>query len=161
MKRLTAEQFVDAVAALTGVWPAKAAGQFDFAHLPEQVRPVPGHTRAALLAATPLTSALGRPNREQVVTERAASPTTLQALELSNGQTLAELLRKGAAKLAATGPRPTNSTINRLFVKALARPASADEHTLARRQFGPTLDATEIEDVLWSIVMLPEFQLVR
>ena len=42
---------------------------------------------------------LGRPNREQVVTTRPAELTTLEALELSNGRPLSELLDAGAAKL--------------------------------------------------------------
>ena len=39
---------------------------------------------------------LGRPNREQVVTTRPAEMTTLEAIEMSNGQPLAELLQQGA-----------------------------------------------------------------
>src|SRR5262249_8040472 len=49
-----------------------------------------GHVRASLVAADPLTTALGRPNREQVLTLRSPNATTLQALELTNGKTLAE-----------------------------------------------------------------------
>ncbi|HZM05490.1 MAG TPA: DUF1549 domain-containing protein, partial [Candidatus Saccharimonadales bacterium] len=53
-----------------------------------------GNVRAVLVAADPLQVALGRPNREQVVTTRATEATTLQALELTNGKTLAELLKR-------------------------------------------------------------------
>ena len=60
--------------------------------------------RASLVAADPLTVALGRPNREQVVTTRATVATTLQALELTNGETLAKILHRGAEQLAAAGP---------------------------------------------------------
>src|SRR5205823_11742018 len=57
-------------------------------------------SRAALALADPLTRALGRPNREQVVTERSSVATTLQAVELTNGRTLAAMLAEGAAAWA-------------------------------------------------------------
>jgi hypothetical protein len=161
VKRLSAEQFVDAIAAVTGTWPRKAAGEFKFSLVSAHARPTDGKTRASLLTATPLMTALGRPNREQVVTVRTTAPTTLQALELSNGETLASLLETGARALARTGPAPASSTLNALFVHALARRPTPDERALAIRQFGPTLDRTELEDLLWTVVMLPEFQLVQ
>jgi cytochrome c553 len=161
VKRMSAEQFVDAVASIAGVWPAKPAGTFDFALVPAHARPAGARTRASLVAATPLMTALGRPNREQVVTTRATAPTTLQALELSNGGTLASMLAGGGRTLVAAGPTPTGATTTRLFRQALGRRPTAAERALATAQFGPTLDATEIEDLLWSIVMLPEFQIVR
>ena len=58
-------------------------------------------------------------------------------------------------------PRPTTPTVDGLFVHALARRATAAERSLAIKQFGPTLDRTELADLLWSVVMLPEFQLVQ
>ena len=45
----------------------------------------PEEIRSALCAADPLTIALGRPNRDQVNTERPTAATTLMALELTNG----------------------------------------------------------------------------
>ncbi len=44
-----------------------------------------GQVRAALVNSDPLLTALGRPNREQVVTSRSSTATTLQALEMMNG----------------------------------------------------------------------------
>jgi len=160
-RRLTAEQFADALASLTGIWPSKPAGAFDFSLVSAHARPVPGRARAALVASNPLTTALGRPNREQVVTTRATAATTLQALELSNGGTLAAMLHDGATSIVALGPVPTAATVSRLFVRALGRTATPSERALCAGRFGPTLDATEIEDLLWSVVMLPEFQLVH
>ena len=43
---------------------------------------------------------LGRPNREQVVSDRPAMLTTLQALDLSNSPLLAETLSRGAPNIA-------------------------------------------------------------
>ena len=50
-----------------------------------------------------LALALGRPNREQVTTVRQSTPTTIQALELTNGETLSRLLKQGAEHLMTTG----------------------------------------------------------
>ena len=41
----------------------------------------------------------GRRDREQVVTQRATAATTLQAIELTNGATLHEILARGAGNL--------------------------------------------------------------
>src|SRR4029079_14991442 len=60
--------------------------------------------RASLVVADPLMRALGRPNREQVVTTRPDLLTTLEALDLTNGATLASLLDRGAANLLAGHP---------------------------------------------------------
>ncbi len=88
-RRLSAEQFGDAVSALTGEW--------------RQIEPkVPGAARIARdwqMKSTPLGRALGRPIRDQVFTERQTLPTTFDALELVNGATLANVLRRGAQRL--------------------------------------------------------------
>lgn len=96
VRRLTAEQFADAVASLTGEWRYKPSPR------PE---PVP-LVREWELKSSPLTRALGRPLRDQVVTERASQPTTLEALELVNGVQLAEWLHEGARRLV-DGSRQT------------------------------------------------------
>src|SRR5579863_958025 len=53
--------------------------------------------RAALLPLDSLQSALGRPNREQVVSARDSAPTMLQALEITNGNLLGQYVTQGAA----------------------------------------------------------------
>ena len=120
-----------------------------------------GRTRAAFVPADPLTTALGRPNREQVVTERTGAPTTLQLLELANGATLAALLHRGAERILAE-PDPTpRAIVDRIYTRALSRPASREEHALGRELLGPAPAVSGVEDLLWAIVMLPEFQLIR
>ena len=86
IRRLTAEQFVDGVSAITGVWQEKQAAKVDVTLVSAHAAPVASRTRAALVNADPLMTALGRPNREQVVTVRTSAATTLQALELANGR---------------------------------------------------------------------------
>src|SRR5205814_1509572 len=58
-----------------------------------------GEVRASLVASDPLMTALGRPSREQVLTSRMSAATTLQGLELTNGDTLAKVVEKGAQRL--------------------------------------------------------------
>ena len=159
IRRLTAEQFVDAVSAVTGVWQPKGGGAFDFSLVPSHAAPRPASRRAAFVASTPLMTALGRPNREQVVTERVSAATTLQALELANGESLAATLRTGAAHLAKT-PRSPRALVTLLFRRAFARLPTDAERGVAAEVIGAAPAAEGIEDLLWMIVMQPEFQLV-
>lgn len=116
-------------------------------------------TRAALVIADPLMLALGRPNREQVMTVRASAATTLQALEMTNGNTLARRLREGADKLAAS--EDPSTLLDRLYVTALSRKPTRAEREMAREFLGAPLQAAAVEDLLWAVTMLPEFQLIR
>jgi hypothetical protein len=105
VRRLTAEQFGDAIGAITGDWnvyqpPApnpqrSAAG------------PPPGrYTREWQTPASSLARALGRPIRDQVFTTRNTTATTLQALELVNGERLSNWLLRGARKMVGELPEP-------------------------------------------------------
>ena len=117
-------------------------------------------TRASLASADSLMRALDRPNREQVVTERSTVATTLQALELTNGQTLAALLDAGADKWIAETKADPNTLVTRLYQTALGRPPTPGERRTALELVGTPLQKTGVEDLLWAIIMLPEFQLV-
>jgi len=120
----------------------------------------PGSVRAALVAADPLLVALARPNREQVVTTRPTAATTLQALELTNGETLADLLKRGAENLLAALPTAKGDLISVLYEKALGRKPTGPELQLAREVVGQPIQPAGVEDLLWSVAMLPEFQLI-
>lgn len=210
IRRLSAEQFVDALSAVTGVWQAQpdkglkligshasGAASRASAGAPVQVasesreaapkavgsagvasvasvagiasvrppaagaKPASTHqrTRAALVAADPLMTALGRPTREQVITTRATAATTLQALELVNGGTLATLLRRGALVMAGDKPG-TSEIVSRIYRRALGRAPTRAELRLARERLGASPRPDEIEDLLWAVAMLPEFQLL-
>ena len=119
-----------------------------------------GQIRESLVEADTLTTALGRPPREQVVTVRASTITTLQALELSNGETLARLLKQGAEKWLASKPSNPDALARELYVKALSRTPNDAELNVAREMLGAKPDAPHVEDLLWAIAMLPEFQLI-
>jgi hypothetical protein len=124
-------------------------------NLPEQ-----GRFRAAWVAADPLATALGRPNREQVCTGRPSQATTLQALELTNGSTLASVLRQGAEKLAARNHSDARQLAEVIFRRSLGRPPTVNEMALITPLLGEPVRFEGIEDLLWSVAMLPEFQMI-
>ena len=161
IRRLTAEQFVDGISAITGVWQEKQAAKVDVTLVSAHAAPVPSRTRAALAYADPLMTALGRPNREQVVTVRTSAATTLQALELENGSTLAAALHRGAERLMQMRPLTTSALIDRVFERAFSRPPIRTERAMCTELLGARPTAAGVEDLLWSIAMLPEFQMVN
>jgi hypothetical protein len=116
--------------------------------------------RASLVAADPLAVALGRPNREQVITTRATAATTLQSLELTNGDTLSKVLKKGAEKVLADKPGANRELVTRLYAKGLGRKPTGTELKLADEMLGKTAQPEAVEDLLWAMAMLPEFQLI-
>jgi mono/diheme cytochrome c family protein len=116
--------------------------------------------RAALALADPLMRALGRPNREQVVTQRATVATTLQALELTNGQTLATMLEQGAERWSTGSNTRPAPVIGALYENALGRAPTPAERQAALALVGSPVRKEGVEDLLWALVMLPEFQLI-
>jgi hypothetical protein len=155
VRRLSAEQFADALSVVTGIWPYAPARVF------ERPGGSPAGDRAALAPSDPLLTALGRPSREQVTTTRVTAATTLQALELANGRTLATWLRHGAERLALERLPTPDALIDHVYRRALGRPATPAESRLGRERLGRVPDVEAIEDLLWVVVMLPEFQLIR
>ena len=114
--------------------------------------------RAALVSADPLSTALGRPNREQVTTVRQSTATTIQALELTNGSTLAAVLAQGAERLIADHP-DGRDLVDHVFRQALTRKPTWRERGMSRRLVGRRPSREGVEDLLWAVAMLPEFQL--
>ena len=117
-------------------------------------------SRAALALADPLQRALGRPNREQVVTERQTAATTLQALELTNGKTLADMLDAGAARLVSETHAQPEQIVATIYAEALGRAPTAAERKAALAKIGSPAARDGVSDLLWTVVMLPEFQLI-
>ncbi|MBM3966284.1 MAG: DUF1553 domain-containing protein, partial [Planctomycetes bacterium] len=122
--------------------------------------------RASLVKADFLMRSLGRPNRDQIVSMRPTELTTLEAMDLSNGQTLAEWLQRGAVRwhkqLANAGDSTASQDlVDQLFLFALSRNPRPDELKTIHEMVGPSLEIPELEDLLWSLIMLPEFQYIR
>ena len=122
----------------------------------------PPPTRAALLKSDLLMRTLGRPNRDQIVTSRPQDLSTLEALDLSAGKRLSELLVAGAQKLAARSWSDSAALTEWLFEHSLCRKPSAAELEAASELTGPGAPSRQsIEDLLWAVLSLPEFQLIR
>jgi hypothetical protein len=101
IRRLTAEQFADAIGAITGEWGV--AEQRDGAVYAREWR----------VAASNLARALGRPIRDQVTSTRVSDSTTLQGLELVNGETLNRRLSRAARRLLGELPAAPVSVFSR------------------------------------------------
>ncbi|HUF63448.1 MAG TPA: PSD1 and planctomycete cytochrome C domain-containing protein [Verrucomicrobiales bacterium] len=149
-KRMTAEQFVDAVWNITGTGPEK---------IDAPVRAGSDRVRASLVNSTLLMRALGRPNREQVVTTRPAELSTLQALELNNGEEFVALLHRGAEKLLEE--KDPAELVSDLYVKALSREPGPEERAATREILGDEPGLDRVADLLWLLFALPEFQIIR
>jgi hypothetical protein len=91
------------------------------------------------------------------MTTRLSTATTLQALEMTNGSTLAGLLKKGAAELSRDD---FAELVNTVFQRAFARKPTAAERQVAQEMVGTPPRPEGIEDLLWAVLQLPEFQLI-
>ncbi len=116
--------------------------------------------RATLLKANALMRALGRPNRDQIVTSRPDRLTTLEAIDLANGETLANALEQGGQYWLDAHPN-RETLVDTIFQAALARDPSPGEKQLAIEMLGQSPTSQSIADLMWSIFMLPEFQFIR
>jgi hypothetical protein len=169
-KRMTAEQFEDAVSQLTG-----------------------RRGRAWVKNGDRLMEALGRPDRRTVTTQRLAPVSTLQSMELMNGAVLHEMIygerpsslnvtanelekdklgnKDRAAVTAITPPdysqfadMSPEGQVRSLFAWTMSREPTAEEMGIsieliqARANDG---DKLPLADLVWSLAMLPEFQWVR
>jgi hypothetical protein len=160
-KRMTAEQFVDALWQMTGAGPPKPHGEVAKFLKPE-AKESRTWFRASLTASDLLMRSLGRPNREQVVSDRPAMLTTLQALDLFNSPLLADTLHRGAPNiLKQFADQEPAVIINWPYEFALSRPPTESERSIAAELLGSPPTQQGAEDLLWGVIMLPEFQIIR
>lgn len=117
--------------------------------------------RAALMKNDFFMRALGRPHREQIVSVRPSELTTLEAIDLNNGQILATRLEQGAARILAKQWPSSDALATWLYQFALSRIPTAAELSLAREILGEQPASQGLQDLLWAVMMQPEFQLVR
>ncbi|MEM9019898.1 MAG: PSD1 and planctomycete cytochrome C domain-containing protein [Planctomycetota bacterium] len=164
IKRMTAEQFVDAIRQVTQTQTTGVDKKFAARRIEQELGLQTPHniSRASMLASDFLQRAMGRPNREQVVTSRPQMLTTLEALDLANGEAMNEKIKAGAAKLLELhGDKSADDLIDLVFTRSLSRVPDPAERAVCRSMLGQRLTATGVEDLLWSVFMLPEFQYVR
>lgn len=158
-RRMTAEQFLDCVWQITGEGPRKRAALIG--EVPEAQAGGAPEVRAALVLSNRLMRALGRPNREQVVTTRPDLLSTLEALDLANGQMLSDMLTHGAANLVKQHDGSPERLMEHVYRSTLCRTPADEERALALETLGQPASAEGTADLVWMMVMLPEFQLVQ
>jgi hypothetical protein len=154
-KRMSAEQFVDAVWMITGTAPQQAHKA-----IPRGADDARKMVRASLVPADLLMRALGRPNREQIVSMRPDNITTLEAIDLANGEQLAISLKQGAQRLMTAG-HSTDALVETVYMRALGRRPGTAESKGLTTILGSKPTPQAVEDLLWMVLLLPEFQFVR
>lgn len=154
-KRLTAEQFADSVSMITGVWQEEPK----FA-IPNPDEGRENVVRAWRVVSDPMTRALGRPNREMTTLRRESTPTTLQALELTNGETYAAYVAEAGETLLNQSSAPSEQLVEQVYRRALLRVPTVDEVAVALETLGEPVTVEGVADLIWLVSMSPEFQYV-
>ncbi|EMI19231.1 hypothetical protein RMSM_03882 [Rhodopirellula maiorica SM1] len=117
--------------------------------------------RASLMKNNALMQSLGRPIRDQIVSMRPSSLTTLEAIDLANEPSLAEAFATGADRWNDDTWNSTDELVYHLFQSALTRAPTKSEAALFRDVLGDSPTTAQLQDALWAICMLPEFMLIR
>lgn len=160
LRRLQSEQFVDAIYTVTHYQEHPALMNVEVDN--PRIRAWRHRTPRAL------ETALGRPNREQVVSEREDQATVLQMLELVNGDVFSEILRNASERMRTRYPnaeRHVIALIERTFWASYSRAPTEAERDALLDLFGDATESEEayreaIEDLLWIVFMSPEFQFI-
>jgi hypothetical protein len=116
--------------------------------------------RASLLKSDFLMRSLGRPNRDQIVTSRPSDLSTLEAINLANGDVLAQAFAGGAENFLSQD-LSASDMVQQIYRFTLSRDPSAGEMKTIVAAAGPQPSPQSIEDLLWAICMMPEFLMVR
>lgn len=156
-RRLTAEQFADAISQT--LQPLYPDSLIVYQLLPKSVKGYVPFARAALVKNDPFLTALGRPNRETVSTSRTSQANLLQALELTNGMQFNETIKKAAAVWRDRYP-DGHTLVREIYRNALGRLPVTEEEAIADNTLGATPGSDAVEDFIWSMTLLPEFQLI-
>jgi mono/diheme cytochrome c family protein len=160
-KRMTAEQFTDAISNV--IFPVFNENELKYNPFKtltySNSNKTTAFVRSSLVANNSYLTSLGRPNRETVATSRDSQANLLQALEFTNGTTFNEAVKQGAKRWQ---PRfkDKKQAINEFYLKALGRTPTDKELSLADKALGDSPDGDAIQDLFWSIVLLPEFQII-
>jgi uncharacterized membrane protein len=156
-KRLSAEQFSDAISAAFN--PMYADSAIVYKLLPEDIRRQMPFARAAFVKNDPFLTSLGRPNRETVSTSRTSQANLLQALELTNGNKFTLTLKQGSQVWKQKYPS-SDTLVTALYKNAFGRTPLPKELAAAKKILGPSPSEESIQDLVWAIALVPEFQLI-
>lgn len=154
LRKITAEQFSDLVSLNFGSLFDAEECKF----LPEGRDT--SFIRASQVANNAFLTALGRPNREVVVTTRTDQPNLLQALELTNGERLMKSLGEGAIAWQREFQEPEH-LIDHTYEVLLGREPTTDELAIAADVLGSDPNTGSIQDFFWVMVLHPEVQFIR
>lgn len=116
--------------------------------------------RAAIVGQDDFMKTLGRPARENVVTKRDEEATLLQALMLTNSAFFHENIRLGAKKLIERSSGKQDQMIEKLYAAILGRSPSGKEYKMLRKKLNTGDEQEALEDIIWSLLLLPEFQFI-
>ena len=157
-RRLSAEQFADAVSTIVDPVYSDTLRQYDPFKNTKLLEPI-NYARASLVKNDVFLTALGRPNRENVSTNRASQANLLQALELTNGNKFNSLLESGAKKWNKKY-HSNEEIVSELYKMSLGREPKKSEMKAAIGILGSLPQEENIQDLMWAILLLPEFQLI-
>jgi len=152
VKRLMAEQLIDAITGVTGV--------------PERYQGFPVGTRAMSIprgSPSYFLTVFGRPRTREVICERDAMPAITQTMHLINGDTLQRQITATDSKLSKWLEDPAISNeeiVKRLFLASLVRSPDDREISLVVKSIGDQgVEARRkaFEDTLWALFNSKEF----
>jgi hypothetical protein len=152
IKRLTAEQLLDAINSATGT-----TEKFDLKPIGTRAIALPDNSSKSYFLDT-----FGRPLRVLACEcERAADPNLSQALHLMNGDVINRKIADPKGRLARwmSDPKLTDETLIRsLYLVTFNRPATPEEVTAARSLIveGPNRSAGA-QDLFWGLLNSKEF----
>ena len=151
VRRLSAEQLLDAIGAVTGV-PTKYAG----VKLGQPATAIArGRSNVRFL------DAFGRPPRDTACTcERREEPTLGQALHLINGDTIAQKIgdKNGRLQRALDAKVEPGAMLEDLYLAAYSRKPTAAERSRLLERIANAPDAAAIwHDLYWAVLNSQEF----
>ncbi len=158
-KRMSAEQFADAVGTVIGPLFPDSLVKYHPTAQPGYDQSSRLFTRASLVVNNTFLTALGRPNRETVSTSRESQANLLQALELTNGDRFNSVMKSGAEKWKQQY-KTSDVIIKEIYKRALGRQVQPKEYKVAKKLLGDNPSTDSIQDLFWAIMLLPEFQII-
>lgn len=156
-RRLSAEQFADAVS--QAFYPVYTDSNFVKKHFPQISDLKTPFVRSSMVKNDIFLTALGRPNRENVGAVRNSQSNLIQALEVTNGQVLNSRLQLGAEKWMLANLRKEKLT-DSLFMNFLGRLPTVRERKATQSILAEKPTQANIQDLVWALTLLPEFQLI-
>jgi hypothetical protein len=156
-RRLSAEQFADAIS--QAFYPVYTDSNFVKKHFPQIDDLKSPFVRASMVKNDIFMTALGRPNRENVGASRNSQSNLIQALEVTNGQILNTRLQLGSEKWLSANLRKDQLT-DSLFLNFLGRTPTVRERRATNALLSEKPIGSEIQDLVWALTLLPEFQLI-